>query len=70
MLAADDTICCLPQVLILDRQLRDSSHLYLLPGGDDYDYGERDDGDEYTDHGDYDHELYQMIKIQYVAFHR
>ena len=61
MLAADDTICCLLQVLILDCQLRNWSHLRLLPGDDEYDYGERGDGDEYTDHGDYDHELYQMI---------
>ena len=56
MLAADDTICCLPQVLILDCRLQNWSHLRLLPGGDEYDYG-----DEYTDHGDYDHELCQMI---------
>ena len=41
------------------------------PGGDDYDYGgDGGSGDEYTDHGDYDHELYQMIKIQCVVFHR
>ena len=34
-----------------------------LPGGDEYDYGgDGGGGDEYTDHGDYDHdELYQMI---------
>ena len=61
MLAADDTICCLPQVLIQDCQLQNWSHLRLLPGDYDYDYGERGGGDEYTDHGDYDHELYQMI---------
>ena len=33
-----------------------------LPGGVEYDYGgDGGGGDEYTDHGDYDHELYQMI---------
>ena len=62
MLAADDTICCLPQVLILDCRLQNWSHLRLLPGGDEYDYGgDGGGGDEYTDHGDYDHKLYQMI---------
>ena len=30
MLAADDTICCLPQVLILDRRLRNWSYLSLF----------------------------------------
>ena len=58
LLNDQNTMYCLPQV-ILNRRLRDWSYLYLLPGGDDYDCGER--GDEYTDHGDYDHELYQMI---------
>ena len=53
MMAADDTICCLLQ-MILDCQLRNWSHLRLLPGGDEYDYGgDGGGGDEYTDHGDY-----------------
>ena len=55
---------CLPQV-ILDRQLRDWSHLYLLPGGDDYDCGESDD--ENADHGHLLEMIVLFIKIQYVG---
>ena len=43
-------ICCPPQV-ILDRQLRNWCHLFLLLGGDDHGDGECDV--ECADHGDY-----------------
>ena len=57
-----NTMCCLPQVL-LDLQLRDVSHLRLLPG--DYDCGERDD--ENADHGHLLEMIVLFIKIQYVG---
>ena len=59
-----NTMYCLPQV-ILDRRLRDWSHLYLLPGGDDYDCGESDD--ENADHGHLLEMIVLFIKIQYVG---